>query len=478
MKRRTSDRLEGVTRREFLRMSAGSCAAMTSVSLLSTLLNLELTKTAAAATGDLTGYKALVCVFLFGGYDASNVLVPYALDEYEAYESIRGQSGAPGGLAIARESLLPISDPLSGRSFGIHPGMPEVEQLYNAKKLAFLANTGSLIAPTDLAAYQAGQNLPLGLFSHSDGQHAWQTCVPQSRQQVTGWGGRMADVLTDTVNSDASISMNIALNSLNTFQSGDVVFPYVITQGGAQVLQGYDGKSALDRIMTRATNEMLEQTYKDLISQTHAYSRRDAIDAAVEFNEAVADVAVDTVFPPTFLGSQLQMVARIIAARDILKHRRQIFFVFLGGWDHHANLLPLQAAMLPQVSGALKAFSEATEELGVENDVTTHTASDFGRTLATNGNGSDHAWGNNHIIMGGAVDGGKVHGQYPASLALGNPLDTGRGRLIPTTSVTEYSAELACWFGIPNDGTLETILPNIRNFYGSSATDPPLGFMA
>ena len=481
MKRKTADQSNDLTRRNFLKLSAGGCAAMTSLPLLSTLLNLELTRSAAAATPNLTGYKAMVCVFLFGGYDAYNVLVPYEQQEYDDYASIRGAAGVPGGLAIARDTLLPIPESISnpgGRQFGIHPGMPEFQQLYSDGKLAFVANAGSLVEPTDLAGYQSGQNLPAGLFSHNDSQRAWQTCIPQSRQQLTGWGGRMADVLTDPSVGNSSISMNIALNSINTFQSGDTIIPYVISQsGGAQVLQGYGGSGALDRIMTRTTDEMLAQTYKDLISQTHAQYRRGAIDAATTFNEAIEGVELNTVFPPSFLGSQLNMIARIIAARDVLGFTRQIFFAFMGGWDHHANLLGQQANMLPQVSTAVKAFCDATEELGIAGDVTTFSASDFGRTLATNGNGSDHAWGNNQFVVGNGVDGGNVFGEYPTSLALGNPLDTGRGRLIPTTSVSEYAAELAMWFGIPNDGTLETVLPNIRNFYAANAPTAPVGFM-
>ena len=204
---------------------------------------------------------------------------------------------------------------------------------------------------------------------------------------------------------------------------------------------------------------------------------RGSIDAAVQFNTATENIILTTPFSLTSLSQQLKMVAKTIAAREDLGQTRQVFFVERGGWDHHSNLHNNLNNLLPEVNDALNSFYQATVELGVQNEVTTFSASDFSRTLTSNGSGSDHAWGSNMILMGGSVDGGKIHGQYPFSLAPGNELDVGRGRLIPTTSVDEYYAELAMWFGIPNDSTLETILPNIRNFYPSSATDRPIGFM-
>ena len=470
MKKDSSVQVPSISRREFLRRSGG-CAALTSVSLLSTILTLKMTRTAAAAQSDGSGYKALVCVFQHGGNDSYNMLTPYEIGEYNDYLSVRSN------LALPWESLLPITD-ASGRLFGIHPGMIEVSELYGEGKLAFLANVGSLVEPTDLNSYKSKLNLPLGLFSHSDQQRHWQTSVPQSRAQVTGWAGRMADALTDSSNRNPTVSMNIALNHVNIFQTGEHVIPYVIQDSGATTLNGYQAANAQDRILTRVTDSLLEETYGDLLEKTHVSIRDNSIDAAIDFNNAINAVSLTTPFPFTKLGQQLAMVARTIAVRHTLGQTRQVFFVDLGGWDHHDEVLNNQAILLPQVSGALKAFYDATVELGVASDVTTFTASDFGRTLSSNGNGSDHAWGGNHIIMGGSVAGRRVHGIYPSSLALGNPLDTGRGRLIPTTSVDEYNAELAMWFGIPNDDGLEVILPNIRNFYAQGSSAPPIGFMA
>ncbi len=467
------------TRRDFLKASGG-CGALTSATFLSTLLNLQLTKTAMAAADGLDGYKALVCVFHHGGNDSFNMLAPYDDAEYADYAEVRG------GLALSKEAtaeapdgeLLPIMDS-SGRQFGIHHGMPEFQQLYDDNKLAFLSNVGSLIAPTSIDDYASQTGLPLGLFSHSDEQRHWQTCVPQSRTQITGWAGRMADMITDNVNSNPVVSMNIAVGSMNILQAGDNVIPYVIHRtGGAQLLSGYNAAGAYNRILTKTTNSLLEQTFTDLLEQTHANRSRSAIDAAIEFNNAVNSITLETVFPATSIGQQLEMTAKTIAARQALGQKRQIFLVERGGWDHHSNLKTNQANMLPEISQALAAFSTATQELMVESDVTTFSVSDFSRTLTQNGsNGSDHAWGANHYVMGGAVKGGSVYGDYPLSLAAGNPLDVGRGRLIPTTAVDQYAAELALWFGMQNDGELEAILPNIRNFFASGGSTGPLGFM-
>ena len=458
-----------VSRRDFLRLSGG-CAALTSTSLLSAVLNLSLTKSALSAVSDVTGYKALVCVFLAGGNDSFNMLAPYEPGEYDDYAAVRAN------LALARQDLLPIRD-ANGRRFGLHPSMREVRDLYSAGRLAFLANVGSLIAPTDVAAARAEQNLPVGLFSHADAQRHWQTAVPQSRTQITGWAGRMADALTDSANRNPTISMNLALNELNLLQTGDDVVPFVIGADGASELVGYGGTSVQQRILTRATDSLLEQTYTDLLQRTHARIRRGSIDGAIAFNAATRAVELSTSFPNTGLGGQLAMVARSIGARRDLDQSRQIFFVKRGGWDHHDFVLFNQANLLTELSSALGAFYDATSELGVAGDVTVFTVSDFGRTLSSNGNGSDHAWGGNHIVMGGGVRGGRVYGQYPESLALGNPRDLGRGRLVPTTAADEYSAELALWFGIPNDASLELVLPNIRRFYASGNATPPIGFM-
>lgn len=481
-----------LSRRNFLKFSGG-CASLSSTAILSQLLNLHLTKAAVADDSEPGGYKALVCIFMLGGVDSFNMITPYVDEEYNDYVVARGGlANVEGseGLALDKDDtngspeILPIDVEVGGtRKLGIHAGMPGIKELYDSGNAAVIANVGSLVVPTTRANYNVARK-PLGLFSHSDLIKHWQTAVPQSRSEVTGWGGRMADMLADT-NSNENIAMNIALGSLNTYQTGAQTVPYVVNDSGAQPVFGLYNGNGRNSIYNQITNQIyptdpgdgLSSVYSDLLQRTLAQGRRLSIDAADAFNTATAEEPV-TAFPDTSLGKQLKMVAKTIKGRSMLGQGRQIFFVSAGGWDHHDDVIDKQAAMLPQVSEAIKAFYDETKVMGVENNVTTFTASDFGRTLSSNGNGSDHAWGGNHLVIGGAVDGGRVYGEYPESLALDNNLDVGRGRLIPTTSVDEYSAELAMWFGVANtDSDLKAILPNIRNFYGAGGTTGPLGFL-
>lgn len=460
----------GTTRRQF----GTTCAAMMSTGLTSTLMQLQLTRSALAQTaaGD---YRALVCLFLDGGNDSFNMLVPHDQAEYDDYASIRG-SQANQGLALAREQTLPITGP-DGRTLALHPAMQSIQELYTQGKVAFVANVGSLVQPTNLADFQSESNLPLGLFSHADLTRHWQTSVPQSRNVLKGWGGRMADILTDPSNRDATISMNIALNQLNTFQAAKYANPYVVSAGGATERDGYFGNWAPDLIFYRAHQDMLQRPRTNLLEQTYTQLTDNAINAAALYNQATSGLTLETNFPGSYLANDLERVARTIAAREQLGHTKQIFFLSYGGWDHHGGLIGPHGYMLGQVSDALSAFYQSTVELGVADQVVTFTASDFGRTLAGNGQGSDHGWGGNQLVMGGAVQGGAIFGEYPRSLAQDNPLDVGRGRLIPTMSVDQYAAELAMWMGISNDGELETVLPNIRTFYPANASDAPVGFL-
>ena len=499
-------------RRAFMQFTGG-CAALGSTSVLSQLLNLQLTGSAYAQTGG-TGYKAIVCIFLNGGYDSFNVLTPYEDAEHAIYTTVRST------LAKPKSELLPIPIDIAspgGRKLGIHDKMPEIQSLYSGGKVAFLANVGSLVVPTTKTTYNNGSAVkPLGLFSHADLIQHWQTSVPQSRSQASGWGGRMSDLLTATHNPTDLISINIALGSLNVFQTGNQVVPYVVSSTGATLPGGYrtnnstganydqihntviNGSTGLNGIYPPA-DSALGALYSDLLQRTLARYKRRSIDAAQTFYDNTDNAGTgstggilpasisarfdainnDATIPGGLKGfaQNLSMVARVIRARTAFSQTRQIFFVSLGGWDMHDNLIANQAAMLPGYSKALSAFYNATVDLGVADKVTTFTASDFGRTLSANATGSDHAWGGNHIIMGGAVGGGKVYGSYPQSLALNNELDLGRGRLIPTTSVDAYNAELATWFGVPNNSMLTDILPNLRNFYQEGSASRPIGFL-
>lgn len=456
-----------LSRRNVLKL-AGGCAAMTAGPVLSTISGLNLTKSAwaAAPTTDSEDFKALVCVYLFGGNDSFNMLVPCESAEYADYQTVRGE------LALAKEDLLAISDE-SGRSFGLHPSMAGMQSLYNDGDVAFVSNVGALVRPTTKEDVERNLDLPLGLFSHPDQARHWQTSIPESRVGSTGWAGRMADILTDTVNDNLHIAMNIAIDSVNLFQTGRNVVPYVVE---AKKLSGYNGISAVDRIYSQATDAMLANPRGNVMERAFAAVKRGSIDAAISYADAIDGISLQTEFPETKLGEQLELVARTISARQTLGQRRQVYFALVQGWDFHDEVLNAQQKQLQTVNDALVAFNSAMHELSVHDKVTTFTASDFGRTLTSNGNGTDHAWGGNQMIMGGAVNGG-MFGQYPLSLRDDN-LDIGRGRLLPTTSVDEFNAELAMWFGIENDNNLEAILPNIRRFYGAGSATGPLGFLS
>lgn len=471
-----------MNRRQFL--GTASCAAVGSASLYSTLMNLRMTNTAAAqglpisptSANGLAGgtdYKALVCIFLAGGNDSFNMLVPSSNAEYSEYATIRADLALPQGNLLALDNAG--SD---GRQFGVHPSMPEVAQLFNAGDLAFVANVGTLVEPTTLSGIESGlATLPLGLYSHSDQIMHWQTSVPDKRIGI-GWGGRTADLLK-SLNDNDTISMNISLSGTNLFQTGATLTEYTAVpwDNGAVQIYGHDDIWWSRHVLQNAAIEsMLDLQYQNLFDQTFANATRSAIDGSNQFATAIETVpAFVTQFSDNELSNSLAMVAKTIAARETLGYRRQTFFVMLGGWDHHDEVLNNQVAMLSIVSKALKEFRDAMVELGVHNEVTAFTASDFGRTLTSNGQGSDHAWGGNHMVMGGAVLGGRIYGDYPA-LYENNPLDTGRGRLIPTTACDEYFAELALWFGVdPSD--LSAVFPNIGRFYDTTSDEMPLGFL-
>ena len=455
-----------VSRRRFL--GEASCAAVGTVALCNTALNLGMLNTLAC---DAPNYKALVCLFLSGGIDSFNMVVPSGQPEYDEYAAARAD------LALAPDVLLPIAPATpDGRQYGLHPGLPEIQALFGQGQLALVANVGTLVEPTTLQQFRdRSVSLPLGLFSHSDQSMHWQTSMPDQRSSV-GWGGRMADIL-QAGNCNQNISMNISLSGNNVFQSGLMTSHYTISENGSTGLRDYGEPSPSAVIRTEAVDSLLGLMYQNLFEKTFAVRMRGAIDAHVGFSAAIEAVPpFQTQFSDTRLSRQFRMIATTIAAREALGMRRQTFFVNTGGWDHHDEVLVNQQNMLPVISQALSEFQSAMEELGISDQVTSFTASDFGRTLSSNGRGSDHAWGGNHLVMGGAVAGGDMYGSYP-SLYAGNPLDTGRGRLIPTTSVDELFAELALWFGVP-EPDLELVLPNVRRFYPSGSTSPPIGFLS
>ncbi|MEA3211824.1 MAG: hypothetical protein QOE70_4881 [Chthoniobacter sp.] len=461
-----------ISRRRFL--GQVNCAAISALPILNTLLNLKLAGNVAAAPA-AGGYRALVCLFLSGGADTFNVLVPQGPSEYQEYATVRG------GIALPRASLLPINPTVSpGLQLGLHPGLTGIQSLFESGKAAFVTNVGTLIERVTKSEYDDDlKRLPLNLYSHSDQIEQWQTSTPDLRSP-RGWAGRAADILRAS-NSNNAVSMNISLTGSNIWQSGENTLEYTVSTDGAIGLEGYNPADTSPwgtvPIRTRAIDSQLGFQYQHLLSQAFAARKVDAMDAYTLFN-AATDVTLPAAvtFPDTYLGAQFKMIAKSIAGHGALGHNRQTFFVERGGWDHHDGVIAAQAEMLPEVDAAIKAFSDCLKALGMENDVTLFTASDFARTLTTDNDGADHAWGGNQMVIGGAVNGKRIYGTYP-NLYVDNPLDVGRGRLIPQVSVDEFFAELALWFGVsPTD--LEMVLPNIRNFYIPTAGSRPLGFMA
>jgi uncharacterized protein (DUF1501 family) len=442
------------SRREFLRCAA--CAALGTAAITNTIWDLRLVR--AATTGAFSDYKALVCLFLFGGNDANNLLIPSSANDYAAYAAARQ------GLAIPSASLLGINPTISdGRTYGLHPSCAGLQTLFNAGKVAFLCNVGTLIGPVTRATWQAKTAaLPPQLFSHNDQQVQWQTSIPDQPPR-TGWGGRAADMVY--ANNNSNVSMNISLAGTNIFEVGTVVSPYNVGVNGSI------GLTSLGSTRLQAVKDLIALPHDNLFEKSFGEITSTAIENNALLTSALTTApTITTPFPTTSLGNQLKMIARLISAHGALGHSRQIFFASVGGYDTHGAQLTAHANLLTELSGSMKAFYDATVELGLAESVTTFTASDFGRTFPWNGSGSDHGWGSHQIIMGGAVQGQRLYGAYP-TLAVNGPDDTSTGRWIPTTSVDEYSATLARWFGVSNTD-MPTVFPNLTRF-----ARPDLGFM-
>lgn len=442
------------TRRTFIRQTA--CAALGTSGLISSIWDLrKLSAATLSSTGD---YKALVCVFLYGGNDGNNMVVPYDASNYASYAATRRN------LAIPQSLLLPLRlESGDGRSFAFHPNLSELQTLFNERKLAVIANVGTLIAPvTKSELLSGGAAVPRNLLSHADQAVQWQTSI-SGQQSATGWGGRAADLLV-ALNGNSAISLTISIAGTNMFEVGNTVIPYRISPNGTVPLASAPFKSALQELLVQPHYNLFEQAYADTLLRS--------IGSNDFLNAAFATVpTLQTSFPSTSLAQQLNMAAKLIGARHYLGMRRQIFFCAIQGYDTHAGQLPAQALLLSELSQALNAFYSATVEMGVDSQVTTFTASDFGRTFRSGGTGSDHAWGNHQLVLGGAVRGGALYGTFP-TLEIGGPDDAvDSGRWIPTTSVDEFSATMASWFGVANSD-LPIVFPNIRRF-----ATPNLGFL-
>lgn len=457
-----------LNRRGFLTHSCG--LGLASATAASSLLSLGLTRQAVAqSAGD---YKALVCILLAGGNDSYNMLVPLENSQYQAYQGIRSD------LALAQSDLLALPGTASnGVDYGLHPGMPELANLFVDGDAALIANVGTLLEPVDAPAIEAGSvRLPLGLYSHADQINQWQT--GRSDQRIAdGWGGRIADRFSSQ-NLANGISMNVSLSGTNVFQSGRQIAEYSIESAGDGVvgINGYGEDSDFGRFRTASVDRLLGVPTQGLLQAEYRNRLRSAIDAQAVFGSALTSSPVlASSFGTNPFSQSLRQIARVIGARDALGANRQTFFVTVGGWDHHDEVLGNQARLLPLISQGLSEFRGALLELGVFDDVTTFTTSDFGRTLTSNGRGSDHGWGGHHIVMGGNVNGGQIYGDYPL-LAPNSPLDVGRGIYVPTTAVDQYFAELAIWFGV-GSADIDYVLPNMREFFSPSGGNAPIGFM-
>lgn len=485
-------------RRDFLRHSACVAASSAAFTALSAKFSL-----AHAASRELLGgteYRALVCVFFYGGNDSFNMIVPYDQSPYNTYAATRGS------IAVPRNQLLPLTPTASGAAYGLHPSMPELRNLFNQANspLAIVANTGPLLYPITKPQYTAGSvATPPQLFSHEDQSTYWLSPTANTIDRL-GWGGLLADEFS-AQNQNQNLAMTISTDGENVFQAGNDVVPYFLSPWGVDTIgainptwtEPTNRRNAFNQLLGGPLDHPLERAYRDGFNRT--------VNNYTQMQAALASTAVtqynstfDTLFgpddgtgAPDYLGRQLKMVARVIAARSVLQMTRQVFFVGIGGFDTHDNQVADHPGLLASISRYLSAFYQATGAMGVQNNVVTFTASEFGRTLSNNGDGTDHGWGGHHLVIGGGalsgggggpVRGGRFYGLFPSLAASGsNPDDAGWGQIIPTTSVDQYAWTLARWYGLP-DGAAgrDLIFPNASRFTDrtpSGTGQPHLGFL-
>lgn len=501
--KKSNDRELGLTRRAFIRQSA--CATLGITGLVNTLSHLALTRSALAQSSGFTDYRAMVVLFLYGGNDSNNMLLPHmGHPAYADYKSGRGALRILDPADPAYVSGQPASIALAGDgSYAVHPALAPLATLYGSGELAFVSNVGTLAFPLTRSQYIARSvPLPPQLFSHADQQVEWQSSVPDKPFQ-TGWGGRVADLLRSRGYSGDKVSMSVTLSGINSFQVGNDVIQYTVSPTGSVSLAGFGSGStpygsainadgtyrttnaglrlkAFDDITNYAHDNLLEDAYAGVVRRARA---NEALVSTAFTSAASSGVDLDAIFSDatTSLGNQLKTVAKLVAGRDAIGNRRQIFFCSIGGYDTHADQMSAHNTLMGELGRSLQAFSNAMVALGQNDNVMLLTHSDFTRTLTPNGAdataGSDHGWGGHHVVMGGPVNGGRVYGTFP-SLRVGGDqdVDSTRGRWIPTTAVDQYAAVAARWLGVDN-GSLAAIFPNLHRFDDPFGSPANLGYV-
>ena len=446
-----------LNRRRFLTLTGRALSSVGTASLL----HFNRMSAVAQTTAD---YRALVCVFLNGGNDGNNTIVPLAQQEYAAYAATRGN------LALAQSSLRPVAT-LDGTRFGLHPHLAGLQRLFTDRRAAVVANVGMLAQPLTRAQYLARAGaIPQNLYSHADQQIQWQAGFPATGAD-TGWAGRTADRLA-AANLPNDFPVVVSTAGATVFGFGNRAIPASVLPGGNSSLEGVENTpAAIAR--TQALEHLLTLDSGSVLIQAASATTREGLRVSRLLDTAMKTrLPLTTPFPQTALGQQMHEVAKVMQVRHELGVTRQIFFCNMDGFDTHAGQINTHAGLLKELDSALVALSDATLELGIDREVTIFTESEFGRTLQpSTGAGTDHAWGSHHFVIGGAVRGGEIYGEFP-SLALGGPDDaSGRGVWIPTSSLDQYGATLAAWFGVA-DQDLPLVFPNLVNF-----ASPKLGFV-
>lgn len=409
-----------------------------------------------------TDYKALVCIYLQGGNDAFNCVVPMGDSAYRAYANIRQE------LAIPREQLLTLTaDTHNKNACGFHPLLKESRNLFNRGKLAVLSNIGNMVEPITKKSYlDKTASPPAHLFSHHDQTLFADTL--NNGELSSGWAGRIAETMGE-FNINQQLAMNISVSGDNYWQRGSSSLPYTVKNSGVSIIDQLSeaDPTAFSASRAKLYRHFLSADRTHLLQQYYSNIQMNAWVTAQYVNDILASQSTQNL--PIYKASSvsgliesLAMVVRLIAAQDAFQVKRQIFYVTLRGFDTHRDQLKQHPSLLFQLDESLALFYQALEILGMENQVTTFTTSEFGRTLARNGDGTDHGWGSHHLVMGGAVKGQTIYGELP-TLEINSDDDLGRGRIIPQLSFDQSAATMGKWFGLSVED-INQIFPNLKNF--------------